>query len=224
MLNIRPATNKDHDAIWDIFHAVVAPGDTYSFDPQMSREDALGFWLRAETRNVDAASSRVPEKRQDAASTFRTYVAENDGRIVGTYILRPNQPAAGGHVANAAFMVAPSARGFGVGRAMAEHCLSEARRFGFRAMQFNFVVSTNESALRLWRNLGFKIVGTLPGAFRHPVKRIRRCLCHVSLVGTRHLIFQTIGQNLPWHRRFRMIADLIVHSHSIVLGGLLEMS
>jgi ribosomal protein S18 acetylase RimI-like enzyme len=149
MLNIRPATNADHDAIWDIFHAVVAPGDTYSFDPQISREDALGWWLRSDTQ---------------------TYVAERDLQIVGTYILKQNQPGAGAHVANAAFMVAPSARGFGVGRAMAEHCLGEARRVGFRAMQFNFVVSTNESALRLWRKLGFKIVGTLPGAFRHPAK------------------------------------------------------
>ena len=135
MLNIRPATNKDHDAIWDIFHAVVAPGDTYSFDPQMSRDDALAYWFGSGTQ---------------------TYVAEQDGKIVGTYILKPNQSGAGAHVANAAFMVAPAARGFGVGRAMAEHCLSEARRFGFRAMQFNYVVSTNESALRLWRNLGFR--------------------------------------------------------------------
>jgi ribosomal protein S18 acetylase RimI-like enzyme len=67
-------------------------------------------------------------------------------------------------------MVAPTARGEGIGRAMSEHCLSEARRLGFRAMQFNFVVSTNESAIRLWQQLGFKIVGTLPGAFRHPEK------------------------------------------------------
>jgi L-amino acid N-acyltransferase YncA len=149
MLNIRPATNKDHDAIWDIFHAVIAPGDTYSFDPKMSREDALAYWFGSRTH---------------------TYVAEQDRQIVGTYILKQNQPAAGAHVANAAFMVAINARGFGVGRAMAEHCLSEARRFGFRAMQFNYVVSTNESALRLWRNLGFKIVGTLPDAFRHPAR------------------------------------------------------
>ena len=147
MLHIRPATNKDHDRIWEIFRAVIAAGDTYTFDPQMSREDALDYWIRAETR---------------------AYVAEQNRNIIGTYILRANQTSAGAHVANAAFMVATQARGFGVGRAMAEHCLSEARRFGFRAMQFNFVVSTNETAVRLWRNLGFKIVGTLPGAFRHP--------------------------------------------------------
>ena len=147
MLNIRSATKSDHDAIWNIFQAVIAAGDTYAFDPQMSRQDALAYWFRSDTH---------------------TYVAERDGRIVGTYILRPNQPALGAHVANAAFMVAPDARGCGIGRAMAEHCLTEARRLGFLAMQFNFVISTNESALRLWQQLGFKIVGTLPGAFRHP--------------------------------------------------------
>ena len=150
MLEIHQATEADHDAIWNIFHAVIAPGDTYAFDPKMYREEALAYWLRADTY---------------------TYVAENDGRrVVGTYILRPNQPALGSHVANAAFMVAPNARGLGIGREMGEHCLSEARRLGFRAMQFNFVVSTNEGAIRLWKELGFKIVGTLPGAFRHPQK------------------------------------------------------
>jgi ribosomal protein S18 acetylase RimI-like enzyme len=86
---------------------------------------------------------------------------------VGTYILKPNQPALGSHVANAAFMVLPAARGSGVGRGMGEHCLAEGRRLGFRAMQFNFVVSTNEAAVRLWQQLGFHIVGTLAEAFRH---------------------------------------------------------
>jgi L-amino acid N-acyltransferase YncA len=147
VLNIRPATEADRDAIWAIFHAVVSPGDTYAFDPQISREDALAYWFRPDSH---------------------TYVAERAGRIVGTYILRPNQPALGAHVANAAFLVASDMRGRGIGRAMAEHCLTEAHRRGFLAMQFNFVISTNESALRLWQQLGFKIVGTLPGAFRHP--------------------------------------------------------
>jgi len=111
---------------------------------------------------------------------MHTYVAELDWfkqsslerpeSLVGTYILRPNQSAGGSHVANAAFMVASAARGQGIGRAMAEHSLNEARRLGFRAMQFNFVVSTNESAIRLWKQLGFETVGTLPGAFRHPEK------------------------------------------------------
>ncbi len=146
-LNIRPAAEADRDTIWHILHEIVAAGDTYAFDPKMSRDDALAYWFRADTH---------------------TYVAENDGQVVGTYILRGNQLGPGSHVANASFMVAQDARGLGVGRRMAEHCLSEARRIGFRAMQFNFVVSTNASAIHLWQQLGFKIVGTLPGAFRHP--------------------------------------------------------
>jgi len=148
-MKIRAAAEPDHDPIWKIFRAVVAIGDTYAIDPNISREEALAYWFGADTQ---------------------TYVAESAGHVVGTYILRPNQSGGGSHVANAAFMVAPDARGQGVGRAMGEHCLSEARRLGFRAMQFNFVVATNESAVRLWQDLGFKIVGTLAGAFRHPEK------------------------------------------------------
>jgi L-amino acid N-acyltransferase YncA len=148
-LNIRPATDADHDAIWKIFHDVIAPGDTYVFVPDTSRQDALAYWFQ---------------------SGNHAYVAAQDRHVVGTYILKANRPDLGSHVANASFMVAPSARGQGVGRAMCEHCLSEARRLGFRAMQFNFVVSTNESAIRLWKQLDFEIVGTLPGAFRHPEK------------------------------------------------------
>jgi L-amino acid N-acyltransferase YncA len=149
VLKIREATDADHESIWRIFHAVVAPGETYAFDPQMSRDDALAYWIRPDTH---------------------TYVAEQNREVLGTYILRRNQPALGSHVANAAFMVAPEASRHGIGRAMGEHCLSEARRLGFRAMQFNSVVSTNEAALRLWQQLGFTIVGTLPGAFRHSKK------------------------------------------------------
>ena len=149
MLNIRPATDSDRDTIWEIFHEVIATGDTYPIDPEMSREDALAYWF------------------QTGASAF---VAEKDGQIVGIYTLHPNQSGGGAHVANAAFMVPAVARGQGIGRAMGEHCLREARRLGFRAMQFNFVVSTNESAVKLWQKLGMKIVATLPGAFRHPEK------------------------------------------------------
>src|SRR5205085_12413356 len=101
---------------------------------------------------------------------FNRSSSEQDCCAVGTYVLRPNQAGGGSHVANAAFIVRASARGQGIGRAMGEHCLKEARRLGFRAMQFNFVVSTNGSAVKLWQTLGMKIVGTLPGAFRHPQK------------------------------------------------------
>jgi len=148
-MKIRSATDADRDAIWNIFHKIVAAGDTYALDTDLSRGAALQYWCGKNTH---------------------AYVAENVGRVIGTYILRPNQSGGGSHVANAAFMVAPDAQGQGIGRAMGEHCLSEARRLGFRAMQFNFVVSTNESAVRLWHKLGFEIVGTLPGAFHHPEK------------------------------------------------------
>lgn len=146
METIREAMPSDRDAIWRIFHAVVARGDTYALDPGMAREDALMYWLKEQNR---------------------CYVAESERGVVGTYILRANQPGPGSHVANAAFMVATTARNLGVGRRMGEHALNEARRRGFRAMQFNLVVSTNQSAIRLWQQLGFTIVGTLPGAFRH---------------------------------------------------------
>ena len=146
---IRTATENDRDAIWKIFQATIAAGDTFVYDANTPREKALAYWCAA-----------------DAA----TFVAEQDGKVIGSYLLRANQPGLGNHVANAGFMVDSSARGLGVGRAMGVHCLDEARRRGYRAMQFNFVVSTNESAVHLWRQLGFNIVGTLPGAFRHAQK------------------------------------------------------
>ena len=149
MLKIREATASDGEAIWNIFHAVVAPGDTYTFDPAISRDEALAYWFHP---------------------SHRCYVGEREGEVVATYILKANQPALGSHVANAAFMVSPNARGGGVGHSLGEHSLNEARRLGFRAMQFNFVVSTNKPAVRLWQRLGFTIVGTLPAAFRHPHK------------------------------------------------------
>ena len=146
---LRPAAASDSDSIWTIFKAVVARGDTYVFDPDISRDEALAYWLHPRAR---------------------CYVAEREGVVLGTYVLKPNQPGLGAHVANAAFMVAPTTQGSGLGRVMAEHCLAEARRLGFRAMQFNFVVSTNERAIRLWRTMGFEVVGTLPGAFKHTEK------------------------------------------------------
>ncbi len=145
-MRIRLAKESDHDAIWHIFHAVVSSGDTYAFDPATPREAALFVWCSPDVR---------------------TYVADDSGVVVGTYILKPNQPGLGSHVANAAFMVAPHGRGRGIGQAMAEHSLSEARRLGYRAMQFNLVVANNKPAVALWKKLGFETVGVLPGAFRH---------------------------------------------------------
>jgi L-amino acid N-acyltransferase YncA len=146
-MKIRPATDSDQNAIWEIFREVIAAGETYPLEPDISREDALAYWFQRKSY---------------------VFVAEKGGEIVGSYTLHANHAAGGKHVANAAFIVAKRARGQGVGRALGEHCLREARRVGFRAMQFNFVVSTNESAVKLWHELGMRIVGTLPRAFRHP--------------------------------------------------------
>ena len=148
-MKIRPATDADRDAIWEIFREVIAAGETYPIEPNIPREDALAYWFQ---------------------HNAHVCVAESNGRIVGSYTVHENQAAGGAHVANAAFIVAKAARGQGTGRAMGEHCLAEARRLGFRAMQFNFVVSSNESAVKLWQDLGMKIVGTLPGAFEHPTR------------------------------------------------------
>jgi ribosomal protein S18 acetylase RimI-like enzyme len=170
-MKIRAATEADHDAIWNIFHAIVAVGDTYALDPKMSREEALAYWFRGDAHTYVAELDRQSVGEAvgfPGTATPSPTAGTKDRVIVGTYILRPNQPGPGSHVANAAFMVAPDAQRLGVGRKMAEHCLSEARRMGFRAMQFNFVVSTNAPAIHLWEQLGFKIVGVLPGAFHNP--------------------------------------------------------
>jgi L-amino acid N-acyltransferase YncA len=156
-MKIRAATEADCDAIWEIFHEVIAAGDTYPMNAETSRADALAYWFQS------GAHPYVAE--QDAGSG-----AKADHRIVGSYTLHPNQSGGGAHVANAAFIVAKGARGHGIGRVLGEHCFSEARRLGFRAMQFNFVISTNEGAVKLWQDLGMKIVGNLSGAFYHPEK------------------------------------------------------
>jgi ribosomal protein S18 acetylase RimI-like enzyme len=171
-MKIRAATDADHESIWNIFHDVVAAGDTYGLASNISREDAMAYWFAHGTHTYVAEFGREPVGEADSFPVTPTpspAIKPNPG-IVGTYILRPNQSGGGSHVANAAFMVATSARGQGIGRAMAEHCLSEAHRLGFRAMQFNYVISTNIAAIRLWQDLGFEIVGTLAGAFRHPAK------------------------------------------------------
>jgi L-amino acid N-acyltransferase YncA len=146
MMTIRRARESDFDSIWHIFRKVVMAGDSYVYDPQTTRKQARAIWMSAEVA---------------------TYVACLDEKVVGTYILKPNQPGLGSHVANAGYMVSHEASGQGVGRAMCEHSLAEARKAGFKAMQFNMVVSTNEAAVALWKKLGFKIVGTLPKAFQH---------------------------------------------------------
>lgn len=146
-MEIRRATDADWAGIWPIWHAVVAAGETYTWSPGTDRATARGYWM-------------LPEPAQVSVAT------EAD-RILGTALLKPNQPGLGAHVANAGFMVDPAEHGRGVGRALATHVLEQARAGGYLAMQFNAVVSTNTGAVRLWRSLGFTIVGTVPAGFRH---------------------------------------------------------
>lgn len=158
---IRLAEAGDADAIWPIFEEVVRAGDTYAFDPEIEREEGMAAWM---------------------APGVRCYVAEAGGVVAGTYVLKPNQQGPGSHVANASFMVASSARGQGIGLAMGEDSLEEARRLGFRAMQFNLVVTTNEAAIALWRKLGFEVAGRLPGAFRRGDEYVDALVMYRSLV------------------------------------------
>ncbi|MBL7817026.1 MAG: GNAT family N-acetyltransferase [Saprospiraceae bacterium] len=146
MLNIRKAHLSDAEDIWDIIREVITAGDTYTFDPQTPKEKMLAYWL-------------APDKH--------TYVAESDNRIVGTFIIKDNQPDLGSHVANAGYMTAPHAFGQGIGRKMCAFSLEEAKRLGYLAMQFNIVIKSNERAVKLWQQMGFSIIGEIPEAFQH---------------------------------------------------------
>jgi GNAT superfamily N-acetyltransferase len=145
----RRATDDDWPAIWPIWHAIVAAGETYSWSPDTDEAVARGLWMQPEPAEV-------------------WVVTDDAGTILGTALLQPNKPGLGGHVANAGFMVDPAASGQGVGRALALGILQRARELGYLAMQFNAVVSTNTRAIELWKALGFTIVGTVPAGFRHP--------------------------------------------------------
>jgi ribosomal protein S18 acetylase RimI-like enzyme len=144
---IRPATTDDRDSIWQILEPMIRRGDTFTLPRDMSKAQALAFWF---------------------AQGNETFVWQDSSAILGTYFLRANQRGGGAHVANCGYVTAAGAEGRGIARAMCQHSLQRAAERGFRAMQFNFVVSTNERALKLWRDLGFEIVGRLPGAFQHP--------------------------------------------------------
>lgn len=146
-LVIRRAIDADWPALWPIVSAVLAGGDTYPLPRDTSETEAREFWM---------------------GPGLTAYVAEFGGEAVGTYALKANQPGRGAHVANAGYMVRPECFGRGVGTALGEHSMAAARAAGYRAMQFNSVVSTNERAVALWQRLGFAIVGTVPEAFRHP--------------------------------------------------------
>jgi GNAT superfamily N-acetyltransferase len=148
MLRIRSAEPGDEEAIWTVLEPVIRGGETYALPREMSRRDAIAYWF---------------------ASSHQVFVAESEGQVVGTYFLRPNQGGGGSHVSNCGYVTAPEASGKGVATAMCSHSLDHAAKRGFRAMQFNFVVSINDRAVRLWQRFNFDIVGRLPGAFLHPV-------------------------------------------------------
>ncbi|MGQ0542262.1 MAG: GNAT family N-acetyltransferase [Blastocatellia bacterium] len=146
MAEIRKALETDKSAVWQIIKNVIAGGDTYVFSPDTSEEEMMAYWFSPEKFN---------------------YVAVLDGEVVGTYWLKANQPGLGSHVGNGAYMVSPEAKGKGIGRKMAEHSIEEAHSLGFKSIQFNFVVKSNEVAVKLWKSVGFEVIGEIPEAFDH---------------------------------------------------------
>jgi ribosomal protein S18 acetylase RimI-like enzyme len=146
-MQIRLAKPADHAAIWAILEPVIRAGETYALSRDMGKADALAYWV-------------APDRE--------TFVTEHDRKILGTYYLRPNQCGGGAHIANCGYVTHPDANGQGIARRMCEHSLAQARARGYLAMQFNFVLASNERAVRLWQRLGFETLGRIPQAFRHP--------------------------------------------------------
>ena len=149
VLTIRAARSDDASAIWAALEPAFRAGETYAVPRDIGRNEALDYWF---------------------AQDHEVFVADADGKVLGTYYLRANQAGGGDHVSNCGFVTAPSAQGRGVARRMLEHSLVHAKNRGFRAMQFNFVISTNERAVRTWQRYGFAIVGRLPLAYNHPTR------------------------------------------------------
>lgn len=146
---VRAAVPEDRDGIWPILEPVIRAGETYCLPRDMDRDEALDYWF---------------------AHSHEVFVATDDGRVLGTYFMQPNQRGGGAHVANCGYMTSIQASGKGIARAMATHSMEHAKALGFRAIQFNFVVSTNERAVNLWKSLGFEVVGRIPRAFSHPTR------------------------------------------------------
>lgn len=160
--DVRSATTSDREAVVEIARELVRSSDTYAYDPSISDDDLWAYWAPANTGNG--------------------FVATLGGEVVGMFVIRPNHPGPGAHVANASYAVRADKRGLGLGRAMGEASLPTARQLGYVSMQFNIVVSTNQAAVRLWQSLGFRIIGTVPGGFRLPDGR---CVPH-------HIMFRNL--------------------------------
>jgi ribosomal protein S18 acetylase RimI-like enzyme len=149
-MQIRPASpHADADQIWAILEPTIRAGETYTLPRDLTRQEALEYWF---------------------APQHEVFAAQEEAQIVGTYFLQANQQGGGSHVANCGYITAPWATGRGVARAMCAHSLDRARERGFKAMQFNFVVGTNERAIALWKTFEFEVVGRLPSAFHHPTE------------------------------------------------------
>ena len=146
-IKITPATSADEERIWALLQPVFSAGDTYAVDPLIDREAAIAYWMEADKT---------------------AFILRIEGQAVGTYYIRPNHPGGGAHICNCGFITAPSARGKGVARRMLDHALIEAKQQGYRAMQFNFVLASNQRALALWQRNGFATIGRIPRAFLHP--------------------------------------------------------
>ena len=149
VMQIRKASTSDAEAILEIILPTIRDGTTYALDPQMTASDAIAYWTSADKE---------------------TFVAEEDGQVIGTYYIKPNQAGGGQHVCNCGFMTKTSVTGRGIAKNMCTHALQHASTSGYKAMQFNFVVSTNHRAIQLWQSMGFDTVGRLPQAFLHPDK------------------------------------------------------
>ncbi len=146
-IKITPATSADEERIWALLQPVFRAGDTYAVDPLIDRDAAIAYWMEADKT---------------------AFILRIEGQAVGTYYIRPNQPGGGAHICNCGFITAPSARGEGVARRMLDHALIEAKQQGYRAMQFNFVLASNQRALAIWQRNGFATIGRIPQAFLHP--------------------------------------------------------
>lgn len=146
-LKFRSFEASDSDAVWAIIKDVIAGGETYVFHPDSSREKMLAYWL-------------APEKK--------VYVATLSDEVVATFTIKPNMPDRASHVANASYMVSPLHSGKGIGEFIGRASLAEAKKLGYKAMQFNIVIKSNERAVNLWKKIGFRVLGEVPNAFQHP--------------------------------------------------------
>jgi L-amino acid N-acyltransferase YncA len=146
MIEVRKIKTADHDEVWTILQEIISKGDVFAYPSSSSKEEMISYWCN---------------------TNKHTYVAVEDGEIAGTFFIQDNQPGLGSHIANAGYAVAAKKAGRGIGKYMGEYSLTEAKRLGYRAMQFNLVVSSNETAVQLWKKLGFEIIGEIPDAFDH---------------------------------------------------------